>query len=184
MKKALVLVDIQNDYFPGGRHELVGPDQAARAAARLLYFFRERAWPIVHVQHISQRAGADFFLPGTPGADIHASCAPGPDEAVIFKHAPDSFLGTDLKDRLDGMGMQHLVIAGMMTHMCIDTTVRSAAAKGYTIELIEDACATRALERGSVTVPAEQVQQAFLAAMNGAFATVMPADAWIAAQEG
>ncbi len=181
MKTALVLVDIQNDYFPGGRHELVGPEQAAGEAARLLALFREKGWPVFHIRHVSLHAQADFFLPDTVGAEIHASCAPHGGEAVIVKHAPDSFLGTDLKVRLDEAGVDRLVVAGMMTHMCIDTTVRSAVGQGYGVDLIEDACATRDLQRGDVLVPAEQAQQAFLAAMSGVFATVVKADAWIAA---
>lgn len=182
MKKALVLVDIQNDYFPGGRHELAGPEAASAEAARLLSFFREHNWPIFHIRHISQWADATFFLPDTSGAEIHVSCQPLSDEPVLIKHEPDSFLTTDLKARLDAAGVDRLVVCGMMTHMCIDTTVRSASGQGFSVELIEDACATRALRRGTVTVPAEQVQHAFLAALDGVFATVLTADAWLVAQ--
>lgn len=184
MNKALVLVDIQNDYFPGGRHELAAPAAAAAEAAKLLSYFRERAWPVFHVRHINQWADATFFLPDTTGAEIHASCSPLPGEPVIVKHTPDSFLTTDLKARLDGAAVDRLVVCGMMTHMCIDTTVRSAYAQGYAVTLIEDACATRALQRGAVTVPAEQVQHAFLAALDGVFANVMTAADWLAAQTG
>lgn len=100
-------------------------------------------------------------------------------EEIIIKHRPDSFLGTSLKDKLEEKGIDTLVVCGMMTHMCIDTTVRSAVNYGYFVELIEDAVATRDLIWGGITVSAEQVQSAYMAALNGTFAKVQNADAWM-----
>ena len=82
MSVGLVLVDIQNDYFPGGTMELVGMDRAARNAASLLRRFRERHLPVFHIRHLSTRPGATFFLPGTAGANIHESVAPSGAEPV------------------------------------------------------------------------------------------------------
>ena len=98
--QGLILVDLQNDYFPGGRMELEAVDAAAGRAARLLRHFRDRALPVFHVRHVSDRPGASFFLPGTPGADIHPAVAPLPGESVVVKHFPNSFRETDLLDRL------------------------------------------------------------------------------------
>jgi nicotinamidase-related amidase len=182
MKPGLIMVDIQNDYFNGGRYELVNPEKAAIQANKILTFFREQGWPIYHVRHINLKADAVFFLPGTAGCDFYKECAPFKGEEIIIKHRPNSFLGTDLKEKLEEKKVDTLVICGMMTHMCIDTTVRASGNYGYAVTLIEDACATRDLEWDGSTVPAEQVQKAYMAAMNGAFAKVVKADAWIKEQ--
>ena len=181
MKKGLVLVDIQNDYFKGGKFELVSPEKAAKRAYEVLSFFRKLNWPVYHVRHISLKQDASFFLPDTPGADFYNECRPLDQEEIIIKHKPDSFLNTRLKEKLEEKGIDTLVICGMMTHMCIDTTVRSASYHGYSVELIEDACATRNLEWCGVTIPADQVQNAYMAALDGTFAKVYKGEAWLEA---
>lgn len=173
---ALVLIDLQNDYFPGGAMELVGADAAVAQAARLLESFRERGLPVFHVQHLAKRAGASFFLPGTAGAEIHAAVRPAEREPVVLKHFPNGFRETTLLDALRGLGATRLVLAGMMTHMCVDTTVRAATDLGFQCHLAGDACATRELRFGGEAVPARDVQLAYLAALNGSFATVRPAE--------
>lgn len=183
MKQALILVDIQNDYFEGGRHELVSPEQAAIQAKKILTFFREQRWPIYHVRHISTSPSASFFLPDTEGSEFYKDIYPLVGEQIIIKHKPDSFLGTNLKEKLDESDIDMLVICGMMTHMCIDTTVRAAVSHGYSVELIEDACATRDLIWNGNTVKAEQVQNSFMAALDGSFAKVLNADVWIKEQD-
>jgi nicotinamidase-related amidase len=169
MTTALLIIDIQNDYFAGGNMALDNPETAAANASRLLADFRARHLPVVHIQHLMQRPGAGYLVPGTPGADIHPSVAPLPGETVLTKHFPNSFRGTGLADRLEALGVGHLVITGMMTHMCVDTTTRAAFDLGYKITLAYDACATRTLKFGDVTVPAAQVQASYVAALNGVF---------------
>lgn len=175
MKQALLLIDIQNDYFPGGAMELAGSVEAGAKAGRLLEAFRQKTFEIVHVQHISLRPGATFSLPQTDGARIHPCVAPLKGETVIQKHFPNSFRQTPLLEHLRGRGIERLVIAGMMTHMCVDTTTRAASDLGFTCALAGDACATKALPWGAETTPASQVQAAFLAALNGTFAAVRTA---------
>ena len=177
MKRVLLLVDIQNDYFPGGAMELVGSPEAGLQASVLLHTFREQSLPVIHVQHIATREGATFFLPGTPGVAIHESVAPQEGELVITKHFPNSFRQTALLEQLRKRQATTLVIAGMMTHMCIDTTTRAAADLGFQCVLAHDACATRDLSYSGVTVPAAQVQAAYLAALDGPFAQVRSAEA-------
>ena len=172
MTTALLIIDIQNDYFPGGAMECVGASAAAAQAAKLLAAFREQRRPVIHMQHLSKRAGATFFLPGTPGAEIHAAARPQGDEPVFQKHFPNSFRETALLDHLRQGKIASLVIAGMMTHMCIDTTTRAAADAGFACSLAHDACATRALSFNGVQVPAESVHAAYLAGLNGLFARV------------
>jgi nicotinamidase-related amidase len=172
---ALVIIDIQNDYFPGGAMELEGAEAAAANAARVLSGFRKENKPIIHVRHLSVRPGATFFIPGTRGAEIHASVRPVAGEAVIEKNFPNSFRNTRLREELERLQVTNLVVAGMMTHMCVDASVRQAADLGYKITLLGDACATRAQSYGGETVPARQVHAAFLAALNGFYAKVINA---------
>jgi nicotinamidase-related amidase len=176
MTRALLIVDIQNDYFPGGAMELEGSEQAGERAGALLRAYRQKARPVVHMQHVSTRPGATFFLPNTRGVEIHASVAPAAGETVIQKGFPNSFRDTRLLEHLRQLKVDELVIAGMMTQMCIDTTTRAAADLGFQCFLAHDACATRALTFGGTTVPAAQVQAAFLAALNGLFAKVQTAE--------
>jgi nicotinamidase-related amidase len=176
MNQALLIVDIQYDYFPGGAMELVGSAEAGLRAGKLLEAFRVKGLPVVHIQHVSTRKGATFFLPGTKGMEIHESVAPRTDETVFQKHFPNSFRETPLLQHLREHRIDRLVIAGMMTQMCVDSTVRAAADLGFQCALAHDACATRALSFGGTTIPAESVQTAFLAALNGLFAKVESAD--------
>jgi nicotinamidase-related amidase len=170
---ALIVIDIQNDYFPGGAMELEGADAAGAKAAAALKSFREKSLPVIHVRHLSVRPGATFFLPGTKGAEIHGAVKPLNNETVIEKNFPNSFRNTALEKQLKDLGVKNLVVAGMMTHMCVDASVRHAADLGYKVTLLGDACATRAQSYGGETVPARQVHAAFLAALNGFYAKVV-----------
>jgi nicotinamidase-related amidase len=170
MTTALVIIDIQNDYFAGGNMPLEGAEAAAVNARRLLAEFRGCGLPVFHVQHIMKRPNATFFLPGTSGAEIHPAVAPVPEEAVVVKHFPNSFRETTLLDGLNWVSADHLVVAGMMTHMCVDTTVRAAFDLGFKVTLAHDACATRAVSFNGVAVRASQVQAAYIGALHGLFA--------------
>ncbi len=174
MTRTLLLIDLQNDYFPGGAMELVGSEEAVRQAAELLAAFRRKGLPVVHIQHLATRPGATFFRPGTEGVAIHPSVQPLPGETVFPKHYPSAFRETPLLAHLQALGTTRLLLAGMMTHMCVDTTTRAAADLGFTCALAQEACATRALVWGGVAVPAAQVQATTLAALDGTFAEVRP----------
>lgn len=94
-------------------------------------------------------------MPDTACADFYKETSSLDGEEIVMKYKPDSFLVTSLKEKLEGKGIDALVVCGMMTHMCIDTTVRGASNYGYSVTLIEDACATRDLEWGGTIVQAE-----------------------------
>jgi nicotinamidase-related amidase len=170
---ALLVIDIQNDYFPGGAMELEAADAAGAKAGIALEKFRKSGDPVIHVRHLSVRPGSTFFLPGTKGAEIHEAVKPLGGESVIEKNFPNSFRATRLEQTLKESGIKNLVVAGMMTHMCVDATVRHAADLGYKITLLGDACATRAQSYAGEKVPARQVHAAFLAALNGFYAKVV-----------
>jgi nicotinamidase-related amidase len=170
---ALLVIDIQNDYFPGGAMELEDADAAGTKAASAVSKFRSDGNPVIHVRHLSVRPGSTFFLPGTKGAEIHAAVTPRAGETVVEKNFPNSFRNTNLKEVLEKQGIKNLVVAGMMTHMCVDASVRHAADLGFKITLLGDACATRAQSYGGEKVAAKQVHAAFLAALNGFYAKVV-----------
>ena len=173
MKQGLLLIDIQNDYFPGGAMELVGMAAASSKAAGLLARFRAGTGPVYFVQHLAKRPGATFFLPGTDGAEIHTSVAPLPGEPVIVKHFPNSFRETGLMERLHREAVEQLIIAGAMSHMCIDATTRAAFDLGFHCTVVEDACATRDLEFKGEKIKAGEVHGAFMAALKMVYAEVL-----------
>jgi nicotinamidase-related amidase len=172
-KTALILVDIQNDYFPGGKMTLEGVEAACANAARLLRHFRDKRLPVFHIRHLATRPGATFFLPDTPGSEIHPSVAPMPGETLVVKHFPNSFRETILRQHLKDAGITSVAACGAMSHMCIDATVRAACDLGFQCRVAHDACATRALTFGQETAPAAKVQAAFMAALSAAYAQVL-----------
>ncbi len=172
MTSALLLVDIQNDYFPRGRMELVGMEEATANAAALLQACRDAGWPVFFVRHLSTRPGATFFLPDTEGAEIHRAVTPLDDEEVIDKHFPNAFRGTRLLEALREADVKRLLICGAMSHLCIDATTRAAFDLGFPCTVAEDACATRDLEFNGRALAAADVHGAFMAALAGIYAKV------------
>jgi nicotinamidase-related amidase len=175
-KTALLLVDIQNDYFPGGNNELHGSLEAGLQAGHLLEHFRRTQQTIVHIQHLSIRPGAKVFLPNSPGAQIHPSVQPLGRETIIQKHFPNSFRETGLREYLYNNQVNRLIIAGMMTHMCVDATVRAACDYGFECIVASDACATKDLSFQGQVVPAGHVHAAFLAALQSMYAKILPVE--------
>ena len=156
--------------------EVVRAAGASMVAGKLLEHFRENALPIIHIQHISIHERAAFFLPGTEGINIHESVAPLPDETVIVKHFPNSFRDTQLNEYLASRGIKELVICGMMSHMCIDATVRAAFDKGHACIVAHDACAARNLVFNGIEIPAALVHAAYMAALGSVYAKVLSAE--------
>jgi nicotinamidase-related amidase len=173
MNNCLILVDLQNDYFPGGKMELVGIKEATANAQMLLDEFRKAKLPVIHIRHISAYPGATFFLPETDGAKINHMVAPQEGEIVVVKNFPNSFLGTPLLDMLKEEKPDKLVICGAMSHMCIDATTRAAFDLGFSCIVAEDACATRDLIFKSKTIKAADVHASFMAALSAPYAKVI-----------
>ena len=176
MHTALLIIDIQNDYFPGGNNELVGSVEATNQAKKLLDYFRNNKLPVVHVQHIANRSGATFFLPDTNGSLIYNEVKPFVGETIVIKHYPNSFRETILEGKLKSTGIKQLVICGMMTHMCIDSTVRAAYDLGYNCIVANNACATKNLQINNEIISADAIQKSFMSAFNGMFASVKNTD--------
>jgi nicotinamidase-related amidase len=179
MKPGLILIDIQNDYFAGGKMELFNMERAADNAKKLLATFRKTNLPLFHIQHISAQPNAVFFQPNTAGVEINKSVLPQSDEIVIKKHFPNSFRGTGLLKNLKNSGVEVVVICGAMSHMCIDATTRAAFDFGFDCMVIEDACATRDLQHKGETIEANKVHGAFMSALSARYARVISADEYI-----
>jgi nicotinamidase-related amidase len=173
--RGLLIIDIQRDYFPGGGFPLVEPEAAAENARDVLASFRRQSLPVVHMQHVWDADDATFMRPGTEGIEIHPLVAPEGGEPVLRKTAPNSFLDTGLEDELRGRDVDELVVVGMMTSTCVDSSVRAASELGFEVTLVHDACAAPDLEFGGVEVPGASVHAAFVAALDDEFATVVAA---------
>ncbi len=176
---ALIVVDIQNDYFPGGKWPLVGADDAADNAVKVIEAARDAGDMIVFIRHESG-ADAPFFTPGSDGAKLHPKVLNLENEPVVLKHFPNSFRETGLQALLEDKDIEDLVIIGSMSHMCIDATTRAAADLGYKVKVIHDACASRDLEFEGSVVPAAHVHAAFMSALGFAYAEVLSTKTYLA----
>jgi len=172
MKKALIVIDMQNDYFKGGAMSLVGIDEALQKANQLIKHAKESNDKIFIIEHIATKNEATFFLLNTDGVKLHKDLDTTR-TTIIQKHFPNSFRGTSLQEELKKENISELVICGAMTHMCVDTTVRAAFDLGYNITLISDACATKNLEFGDKVINAQDVYESFMASLDGVFCKIV-----------
>jgi nicotinamidase-related amidase len=172
MADALVVIDIQNEYFPGGAIPLPRAEEAARRAAEAIDAARSAGMQVVHVRH-EEPESDEYFVPGSRGARTNDAVEPADGEPVIVKHHPNSFLDTDLAERLRASGASRVAFCGMMTSMCVDATVRAAADLGLDPVLVDDACAAPDLEHRGRTVPADDVHAAFCSALSDEIATLV-----------
>ena len=179
-KTALIIVDLQNDYFQGGKWQLEGSEAAAANAARLLTAFRAKGLPVVHVRHVFASSDAPFFAPGSEGACTHASVLPQAGEAIVLKHQVNAFLDTDLKAQLDEADIEQVTLVGAMSHMCIDAAARASSDFGYATTVIHDACATRDQAFEGQSIAAAQVHAAYMAALAFAYASVVSTEQYLA----
>ncbi|AQG99940.1 Isochorismatase [Burkholderia sp. KK1] len=173
--QAIIVVDIQNDYFAGGKWVLAGVDAAADNAQAVINAARKNGDLVVHVQHVTLDANAPFFAPDTEGVQLHAKAKNLPHERVVVKHHMNPFRETGLQAILERNGIEKVVVVGNMSHMCIDAVTRHSADLGYETTVVHDACATHDLEFNGVRVPAAQVHAAFMAALKFGYAKVVSA---------
>lgn len=176
---ALVLVEIQNDYFENGRWPVDKMQEVSVNAARLLKQARGNGHSIVHIRHESPSDNAPFFRPGTSGAEIHTSVFPKTGEPVILKHRPNSFQDTALRQELDNKEITDVVICGAMSQMCIDSTARAAVDFGYVVTVVEDACGAKEQVFDGLEIAASQVHAAFMAPLAMSFARVITCETYL-----
>jgi nicotinamidase-related amidase len=158
----LLLIDIQDFYFPGGRLQLENPEKAGMNAGLLLDQFRKKGWPVYHVRHNFE-----------PGGNIHSYVKPLKGEVVISKDQVNAFLDTKVLETLRADSVTTLVICGMQTHMCVEAAVRAAHDLGFQCILVRDACATRALQYEEHIIPASQVHYSTIQTLQGSYARVL-----------
>jgi nicotinamidase-related amidase len=143
--RALLVIDLQNDYFPGGRFPLWDADLVLANVEGAIARARAEAVPVVLVRHVADaRAGASPFLAeGSAGADIHPRVlAAAPDAPVVVKRFADAFFGTTLAATLAQLGVTDLLVCGMMTQNCVAHTVLSKSAEKYEVSVLVDCCTT------------------------------------------
>lgn len=178
-KRAILVVDIQNEYFPEGKFPLVGIEQATVNAARVIAAARQKGDMVVNIRHEMPIPDAPIFAADSDGVQFHPEVLPADGEAIVVKNFPNSFRDTGLKEMLDANGIEEVVVIGAMSHMCVDATVRAANDFGYRTTTIHDACATRDLEFNGTNVPAAQVHAALMAALAFMYGEVIDTAAWL-----
>lgn len=174
-KTALIVIDIQNDYFADGGFALPAMEQVAQQAAGLIAAFRDANAPVIHVQHIMTRPNPPFFLPGSFGEELASIVKPETDEPVVTKNYPNAFRGTTLTAKLQEQDVSNLMIVGAMTNNCVAATTRAATDFGYQVIVVHDACAAANLTFQTTTVPSEMVHATFMAALGMQGAQVVAA---------
>ncbi|MBG19687.1 MAG: cysteine hydrolase [Rhizobiales bacterium] len=180
-KTALILIDIQNDYFAGGLWTVPEMERAAANAARLLAKARDTGELIVHIRHEFPSEAAPFFRPGSTGAEIHASVEPLSSETVITKDRPNSFQNTPLLDLLKGETIEAVTLCGAMSQMCVDATARAAADFDFAVTVVEDACAARCVSLEGRDIDASIVHAAFMAPLASSYGKVVQTEAYLEA---
>ena len=178
-KRAIIVVDLQNDYLTAGRFPLVGIDGALEKAARVVDAARQAGDLVINIRHESPADGP-FFAEGTEGAEIVAKMTPQEGEAVVTKRYPNSFRETELAELLSTSGIEEVTVVGAMSHMCIDATARAASDMGYKTTIVGDACATRDLEFNGEIVSAGKVHAAFMSALAFGYGQVVSTDEYLA----
>jgi nicotinamidase-related amidase len=143
--KALLVIDLQNDYFPEGKFPLWNTEVVLESIERAIEKANAQGISVIHIQHIANREMgiAPFFNEGTPGADIHARIlAAAPNAPVVVKEFADSFEKTTLEETLANLGVTQLLMCGMMTQNCVTHTAISKAAEKYSVCILADCCTT------------------------------------------
>lgn len=144
-KPTLIVIDLQNDYFPDGKFPLWNTEAVLANTLAAIARARAKGIPVILVQHVADGAKgpAPFFNAGTPGIDIHADVrAAAPEAPVVVKSFADAFLKTTLEETLGRLGVNELLITGMMTQNCVTHTAISKAAEKYAVKVLGDCCTT------------------------------------------
>jgi len=166
-KPALLVIDIQDFYFPGGDMPLNQPDRAAANAAVMINKFRSDGNEVIYIKHNYE-----------PGGAVYTSVKPAEGEKVFLKDNINSFLGTGLKQYLEEQNINQLVICGMQTHMCVEAAVRAGSDFGYDCILIHDACTSRDLKYDNYIIMAKDVHLSTLSTLRN-YARIMSTEEYL-----
>ena len=177
-RRALLVIDVQNEYFTGKLPVAHPRDSLSRVLAAMDAAQAAHV-PVVVVQHASPQPDAAVFRKGSREWELHPEVAMRPRDALIAKSLPGSFTGTQLEAWLRERGIGTVVVAGYMTQMCCDTTARQALHLGFNVEFLADATGTLAFKNAAGEVTAEELHRATLVTQQMRFATVLPTAEWI-----
>ncbi|MFN0199679.1 MAG: cysteine hydrolase family protein [Planctomycetaceae bacterium] len=177
MKRALVVIDVQNEYFTG-MLPITHPQGHLENILKVMDEAEAREIPVVVVQHSFPQPDKPFFRRGTAEWELHPDVQQRPHDLLIEKNLPGSFTGTELESWLREQGIDTVVIAGYMTHMCCDTTAREAVHRGFSVEFLSDATGTLPLKNSAGEVTAEELQRAILCSQQMLLSEVISTDEW------
>jgi nicotinamidase-related amidase len=178
MKRALLVIDVQNEYFTGAL-PITHPVGHLQQILRVMDAAAGRV-PTVVIQHHVAAGDKPFFRRGTREWELHTEVAARPRDLLVEKTLPGSFTGTPLEGWLRQQGVDTVTIAGYMTHMCCDTTARQAVHRGFAVEFLSDATGTLPLTNTAGSVTAEELHRAILCAQQMLLSEVLPTEAWLA----
>ncbi|WP_224998516.1 isochorismatase family protein [Cesiribacter sp. SM1] len=180
MSTALILISIQSTYFKGGSHPLKGTKRSAKAAAKLLWHFRQKKLPVFHVLYSAPQQEE----PATAArAEAHELVAPAAEETVIYTASANAFAEEKLIGELQALGVKELVIAGFTADHQVNATVRAATEKGFACTLIQDACVANSFLFEGNHLKADLVLQVFLASLYHTYAEVCTAKEFLKREE-
>ncbi|ORE00873.1 Isochorismatase hydrolase [Rhizopus microsporus var. microsporus] len=175
MKEALVIVDVQNDYFPNGKFPTDSPVETAEAIAKLIQKFREEKKEVVHVTHVvpNPTEKFPFFQEGTWGVQVHDLVKPLPTEKYIVKNYSNGFHETDLEEHLRSKGIDRIIVVGMMIHNCVNATVYAGKDAGFDCIVVDEAVNTFDQALHGEVIKAKDIKKAFLAGIQFYYAKVL-----------
>jgi len=179
MKRALLVIDAQNEYFTG-LLPITHPHDHLSNVLRAMDAAQSAKVPVAVIQHTFKQPDKPFFKKGTPGWELHPEVASRPRDHWIEKELPGSFTGTDLESWLRENQVETVTIAGYMTHMCCDTTARQAAHLGLQVEFLSDATGTLAVKNSAGEVSAEELHRSILCAQQMMISEVITTENWLA----
>ncbi|MDA0832375.1 MAG: cysteine hydrolase family protein [Planctomycetota bacterium] len=177
MKRALVVVDVQNEYFTGAL-PISHPTGHLQNIVKAMDEAQAQNIPVVVVQHTFPQPDKPFFQRGTAAWELHDDVKDRPRDLLIEKNLPGSFTKTELESWLRQHEIDTVVVSGYMTHMCCDTTAREAVHRGFTVEFLSDATGTLPLSNSAGDVTAEELQRAILCSQQMLLSEVISTDEW------
>ena len=177
MKRALLVIDVQNEYF-SGMLPITYPHGHLTNILRTMDTAAAHGIPRVVIQHTFLQPDKPYFKRGTSEWQLHSEVLARPHDLYIEKHLPGSFTATPLESWLRQQRIDTVVITGYMTHMCCDTTARQAVHRGFTVEFLNDATGTLSLKNTAGEVSDEALQRSFLCAQQMLLSEVLSTDVW------
>ncbi|CAI3960429.1 Nicotinamidase-related amidase (PncA) (PDB:1ILW) [Commensalibacter communis] len=169
----LMIIDLQNDYFPNGKFPLPNIESVSEQSKKILETARENSLPIIHIKHEWHSPEAPFFAHASEGSEINEIVKPLDNEHIVVKNYPNSFKETNVKSILDQHQCKNIIIIGAMAQMCVDATVRAGSDLGYDITVIHDAIAAQNSQFDNMNISAKEVHAVFMNALSLGYATVI-----------